>query len=685
MPPYRGWPSAVPPARRVGPKTNWAALSTVALALGVLLAGCNLFSPLASDARGDLTYEGLLLKGDKAINDGDYPAAEGWFARAMQLNYRGSEAYLFDSKALAAEYKIDYTTLNDEFNKRRNKDGTGSKGIPFIDSNTSIEKIDSTYYPVAQSVENLEHILRHARDTVVIPGGWKLLPDGDTAGDGHVSEGVARLDLGLLETIKGMLGALDLDGDNHVSRDCGRNICPDDGSAEACRATPAYKAKCPEGPASELNRFERFKLLTQDINIDSLNSNDVQAKQISSNPNDINDFLDHMQGPIAASSYNLDSVTGAMNAHNETKLSGQLTDIVTDVSNLSDFLSFMRYNDHKDNDFDTQDTTRTDPMVWHDYDRDHGIRYDYDDSLTFLKYVSAGIYDAGNIGHPLHRYHYPNLYVKFTDPGWLKRPVALDSSKNSRKSIMINHCVDVVSKLAIDDALKFQLQTVTCSTYTTILKPSVRPPVHNGVVRSDWQGGTYGIDEEMFDDHDNDYDGLKDEDARNAKGMDDDDDGNLTVDMIGTPPPPMVWHDVAGHQNDCPDMDTLRAMPPPPFQRKFCIGSLENRIYLAQHYGDDSLLAYYSPVLNVGESGKHSCLDDVDRLPADYKAAAAQEPNSTMDFKDATIKACQYKHIWKSGIPPPNSEWTSGTFGVDEEILDGIDNDGDGWIDEDVR
>jgi len=87
----------------------------------------------------------------------------------------------------------------------------------------------------------------------------------------------------------------------------------------------------------------------------------------------------------------------------------------------------------------------------------------------------------------------------------------------------------------------------------------------------------------------------------------------------------------------------------------------------------------------VGESGKRSCLDDIANLPADYKAAAALESPSAEDFKDATILACQYKHIWKSGVPPPNSEWTSGVFGVDEEILDGIDNDGDGWIDEDVR
>jgi hypothetical protein len=132
-------------------------------------------------------------------------------------------------------------------------------------------------------------------------------------------------------------------------------------------------------------------------------------------------------------------------------------------------------------------------------------------------------------------------------------------------------------------------------------------------------------------------------------------------------------------------MDTTRAMPPHPFERKFCIGSLENRIYLAQHYGYDSLSAYYSAFQDVGESGNNNCLEDFQKLPDDYKAAAAQESPSAKDFQDAVVKACQFKHIWKSGIPPKNSEWTSGVFGVDEEILDGIDNDGDGWIDEDVR
>lgn len=688
MPRIKAWRNAI---------AAIAAISAGALAGSVLLAGCNVFSPFASD--DELSYRGLILKGSQAINEGRYAEAADWFERAKILNYRGSEAYLFHSKALASQYGIDYSTLNDEFNRHRAQGDSVKKGIPFIDDSTTIEQIDSTFYPVAQSVENLEHILRHAKDTVFIPGGWNLLPDGDTAGDGVITEGVARLDLGLLQTLKGMLGPLDLDGDNHVSRQCGRNLCPDiESSGAACRATPAYLDKCPDGPASEEINFGRFKLLTRNINIDSLDTKDMRAKQVSSNPHDINGFLDRMQGPIAASSYNLDSVTGAMNTHNETQLSGQLSDIVTDISNLSGFLGYMRYNDLIDNDFDMQDSTRKGRMVWHDYNRDGGILFDYDDSLRFIGYghnlkradgSPSPNAECGNIGHPLHRFRHPELYVKFTDPEWAWRKVSGDNSRNSRKSIMINHCADVAAGLdlagEVTEELKFILQTSTCSTFTSILKPDVRPPERGGVIRSDWQSGPFGIDEELFDDRDNDYDGLKDEDTRNAKGMDDDNDGILTVDMVGTSPAPMAWSDVAGHGNACPDIDTTEAMPAPPFQRMFCIGSLEHRIYLAQHFGRSGLRASYSAFAENPEvGGNPNCLDDFEKLPAEYKAAAQIESGSARNLKDDVDLACQYKHIWISGIPP-NSEWTSGVFGVDEEIPDGIDNDGDGWIDEDLR
>jgi hypothetical protein len=659
-------------------------IGVVSTAASLWLSGCNLFSPLAADADKDLTYRGLILKGSAAINDGDYVEAESYFARAKRMNPKGAEGYLYHSKALVSLYKIDYNTLNNEFNRRRGKTVNGlppKTGIPFIDSNTTLAGIDSTYYPVAQSVENLEHILRHKRDTVLVPGGVNLYPDGDTASDGRVTEGVARLDLGLLQTIKGMLGPLDLDGNNHIDAECGVNFCPTKDAA--CMAGAVYKKKCKEGLLSEVTGFERFKQLTRSININDLSTKDIRARQVSTNPNDINDFLDKMAGPIGSSSFNLDSVTGSMNAHNEPKMSSQLTEIVTNVQDLSNFLAYMRFNDNLDNDFDDQDSSgKGTRMVWHDYDKDNAIHWDYDDDANMAGYLGAGANGEGrNMGHPLHRRLHPELYIKFTDSAWAKRKVAKDTSKNARKATMIKHCQDAALTLTVDGLVTQQLIdnviAVTCSTYTSVIKSTVRPPL-----RSDWQRGTIGIDEEEIDDHDNDYDGITDEDARNAKGMDDDDDALLNTTMIGTDPAPMIWADVPLHENLCPDIDVTVPMLPAPMQRKFCIGSLEHRIYLAQHGGRDTLKLYYSKFL--GEGGTKNCMEDYQKLPQAYKDAARLESPTDKDFANAIDDACLYKHIWIHGIPA-NSEWKSGVFGIDEEVPDGVDNDGDGWIDEDVK
>lgn len=677
------------------PSARWFAALAAAGGLGLMI-GCNVFTPLAADSQKDLNYRGLILKGNQAINDQDYDAAESYFADAMAMNPRGSEAYLYRSKALMNKYKIDYNSLNKEFEVRRNKDGNGKKGIPFLDSNTTLKSIDSIYYPIAQSVENLEHIIRKSSASISLESGYSLPPDGDTASDGKVSEGVARLDLGLLEAVKAMLGPLDLDGDNHISAECGKNVCPT--LAAACMATPAYTSRCKDGITSEVIRFENFKILTKSINIADLSSDDVRARQVSTNPNDINAFLDKMQGPIAGSNFNLDSVTNVMNDHNETKLSGNLSEIVGNIKDLSFFLAYMRYNDGVDNDYDASAITGKGPiMVWHDYDKDGGIRWNYDDNSTTDGYEGFPSEapqngEAHNIGHPIHRMLHPELYIKFSDPEWLQRPISGDTSKNSRKSLMIKHCQDVSANLVeigkMDAATKVRLISVICPTYTSIIKPGIVPPAH-----SDWIGGTFGIDEEMVDDRDNDYDGIKDEDARNAKGMDDDDDALLNPTMVGTMPAPMVWKDVAGHENKCPDIDTAVAMLAPPLQRQFCIGALEHRIYLAQHgtgttpaeiakSAKDTLAAYYSAFL--GEGPNKNCLEDFDKLPQAYKDKVGIASNS-----DPAVRlACHYKHIWIHGganVPPPRSEWTSGIFGIDEEFLDGVDNDGDGWIDEDVK
>jgi hypothetical protein len=123
-------------------------------------------------------------------------------------------------------------------------------------------------------------------------------------------------------------------------------------------------------------------------------------------------------------------------------------------------------------------------------------------------------------------------------------------------------------------------------------------------------------------------------------------------------------------------------MPAPPLQRQNCVGALEHRIFLAKTYGDageDTLATYYSRFTGT-ENGPHqNCLEDFQKLPAEYRVA------ENLKVTDQVVRtACKFKHIWIRPIPS-GSEWTSGIFGIDEEVLDGVDNDGDGWIDEDLK
>ena len=688
----------------------------VILALGVYIqTGCNLFSFMADDNTGDLNYHGLILKGNQAINKGQYANAVSYFNQAQRVNIKGSEAFLYHAKATISLYNLDYNILNDEFQAHRDRDtvisgahstGQGLKGIPFVDSTTTLGGIDSIYHPVFAAVGDLEHILRQRKDTVFFENGFKSPPDGDTASDGVISQGVARLDLGLLQAVKALLAPLDLDRNGHVDLACGVNICPDTTNA-AC--APAYHSTCSNGRGSENERFKNFKALTATIDIENLDSKDVHARDVSTNPNDINEFIKSMQEPIAGSNHNLDSVTGVMNQNNEQGLSSQLQDMVSNIKELSNFLGYMHYNDHIDNDYDIQGgpTTVPMPMLWHDFDRDGGVRYDY----TVTQDTTGLPKGSGNIGNPVHRNRHAGLYMSFTELGAAYPKLRADSSVNSRFATMRKKCKDWVDTI-VNVNVNNSAVKVTCDSVSPVLKASTLPPS-----RSDWISGTAGVDEEMIDNFDNDYDGLQDEDARRAVGFDDDNDGVLNVNMIDSvkvqnhPLTRMLWTDLLSHANKCPDIDTTipmaqyaaRALPAgdaraadpavqAAYQRAFCVGSLEHRLYQARKRVDgtgDSLNTYYS---TFGEGSNEDCRKDIDKLNPAY--LSVQNPTET----EKSI-ACTYKHIWRTGFHPPRSEWTGGVFGIDEESYDavqsdgtvkkidedGVDNDGDGWIDEDVN
>ncbi len=638
------------------------------MAFGAAMAlwGCNLFAPLASDGINDASYQVLLSKGNESVNRGDYDRAREYFQRAKEKYPQGTEAFLFHAKAIMAQYGHDYTTFNSAFNAKK---GGNQKGVPFVDSSTTLTGIDSVYYPVFTAVADLEQILRRAKDTLFLTDDRSqfLLPNGDTASDGKVSEGVARLDLGLLQAVKAMLAPLDMDGNGRIDSACGARLCPL--LAPNCLQTEAYKSNCPDGPLSEVRRFQNFKKLTHALDIDNINSNDLDPRHVSTNPNEINDFLNAMAGPIAGSNNNLDSVNSSLASHNEQKLQDQITGIVSSIKDLNYFLSYMRYDDSLDNDYDRQSTgseVKGDIMVWHDYNRDGFIRFDYD--ATYPGYPEI----AGDIGHPLHRHLNPDLYVTMQEYRARHPMLAVDTSFNSRIKVMIRYCLDRVAEIPVAGSVTSELldtlSTVTCPGISTVLRPEVTPPA-----RSDWISGTFGIDEEPLDERDNDMDGLRDEDTRNAPGMDDDDDSAIGMEHLGQVIVPMQWEDVATHANKCPDIDTTVAMSPDN-PRRGCIGSLENRLHLART-APDSLPQYYSRFDEDGPSRR--CLEDMERLDPEFLEAQAYTA-------EESALACSFKHIWIAARPV-NSEWTGGVLGVDEEYLDGVDNDGDGWVDEDVK
>ncbi len=687
-----------------------------------LLSSCNIYEPFYAKRDSQMDYRGLLIKGNNALNRGDYVTAEDYYLQAQKKNPQGSEAYLFYAQAIVARYHLDFNQLKLEFECKRatrnsavcKASGIDTVGIPFIKAGTTPEKIDSVYYPVAMAVKMLNYILRDQKKDIQLEGGYVLPKDSGQASDGRVSPGVARLDLGLLLAINGMLAPLDMDGNLRIDRNCGANFITSLNGLSTAINDSLKRARCGmELQKGEESRLTSFIKLTLNVKIDNLDSKDVRARNMSLDPNDINAFIASMQLPIASSIYNLDSVDRTLKVHTETALSGEISGVVHNVRDLNNFLSYMVYNDYRDNDYDGQDSAKqAQPMLWHNFDRDtdpneknHGIRYDYNDGTDFTSYPLA----SGDIGYPIHRFLHKQLYYTFDALGKANRKLGGDTltwgvfSKNSRFELMKKKCHEIVdsakgftgitnNKAALDDI---------CNTLSPVLLPTTPMPF-----LSDWVGGKAGIDEELIDEFDNDYDGIKDEDARNYKGYDDDDDALLNLSMRGSPVPPMVWADANG--NTCIDIN--KSIPwntyanialgvagiqdtttQKAFKRAFCVGTIENRLYLARVGGpkdangqQDSLKKYYSEYVS-GDPAKYAhknCTEDFEKLDASFRNIWFPDTN-LVSAKNEKELACHYKHIWIAPRPT-NSEWTSGVYGVDEEKYDCIDNDGDGWKDEDL-
>ncbi len=322
-----------------------------------------------------------------------------------------------------------------------------------------------------------------------------------------------------------------------------------------------------------------FKILSQDVpNLDEMELDSL--KTISKNPNEIKDNLDMIlfSLELADSSYN--------NFNNELKGADMDTAMVVDIGSMigtfKKILPYFYYDDYIDNDDDWYNTNgneteilvngitypKNDRMIWIDWDNDTLIDiYSPSDTAT-MGHI--------HIGDSIHRAQHPELY-ETVDP--------------------------------------------TDSTYNRY--------IYKGSYSYEFIGGDWGADEEMMDGHDNDQDGLVDEDSRNVSDtLDDDGDWYNTDNTIlnDTTFNPLVWNDN------------------------------NNNLML-----DISETANWS---NLVISPQFKALHSIGYLVQYNKNL----PDSIMSFSGTYV-----------------DEFSGADYGLDEEWYDGIDNDGDGLTDEDVN
>lgn len=145
--------------------------------------------------------------------------------------------------------------------------------------------------------------------------------------------------------------------------------------------------------------------------------------------------------------------------------------------------------------------------------------------------------------------------------------------------------------------------------------------------------GDWGVDEEIMDGKDNFVDGLVDEDTRIINDtLDDDGDRWTPEDPAQKPNQVMEWTDTDG----------------------------------------DLILDGVAPTDRKKKENKYLVL-----------ARIIQAENATLHWADRDSSALADTTI-RTYSGDPTGEYTGGVFGFDEEYFDGLDNDGDGLIDEDI-
>ncbi len=602
----------------------------------LLFTGCNIFSPLISASRTSDSPEGLVEEGKKEMRNGNNVQALKYFNDAIKKDSLYSDAWYFRSKMLLRIGDVIVPML---WNEIQPKDANGvldKNKVPFFPKDTTWSK--TVIYPNRVVVENgvtstvnvtnadtlFNHYSRMYGPSMQAYLSLKRIWDGLTP-RGTITSTIIRSDYLFLSSFFTSFITCDVNLDYRLD-------------------------------TSYIDNKERHAYITFAKSFSNINSIHLDADAVYGvyTVKDINKSIDSILGSSAITLQVLNSLDGEIQASKYSD-STDLNMLASPRKQLQDIIrqaGYYYYNDSSDNDndwYDTQVNGRQDKMIWMDLDHDKLI-------------------DIGNGQH-----------IKCD----------LESFKNDSATNGVTLRGDPLTGGATN--------LVCASIYGYRKIGTIRYFLYRGGYSDEFVAGDYGVDEEIIDDGNNDGDrnyaadtnGLKDEDSRIVPDTTDEDGDYVEY---------STTHTIAGHK-----------------QYGLFIITWSGG-YLNYH----GSFANKVEGISIGGGENDTIIDDFGNTYRIEKKFDNTRVRAVMEIDNATFKdqlKCKLYEamivraetpetplpdaiIWddhnNNGMiedangnrltsPPAGytGEFVGGDWGVDEEVYDGCDNDGDGRIDED--
>ncbi|MBD3318150.1 MAG: hypothetical protein GF344_20395 [Chitinivibrionales bacterium] len=613
----------------------------VGLLVGVIISFCpkcnvfGVFSPTDHDRILErYGPEALVQEGMIKMRSQEWREAYDLFHRATTADPAHlSEAWFYKGKCILRLYNVDLRQVWDEINPDRENDDA----VPFLYQPPEGKNLtDSTAEPFYVEIHGVvdtaytlvdSAFLERKRIYDAMSQAVKCLErihyDRDNLMDGRITREQYESDYLIEISVKSMLGVID---HNH-------NDTLDYHSEER----------------------DLFRIMCADMpNLDELKFDSL--KTISNDPKEINSSLDLILGTVnkADTSYNnfheelVRAAEKEPDAGLRTDMGANMGDMISDFKNI---LPYFYYNDKKNNDevYDTViegsvvrrprfcNTDTTGEGQWRRsrgyppdsevgrVDRMIWIDWDYDDKIDVYEN------DLYHIGDPDHMNQFDQYYTEIDSPG-----------------------------------------------------ADYKRYVYTGPHTYEFIAGDWGVDEEIMDNWDNDQDGLTDEDTRIVADTLDDD-GDYVEMTLGrtfdinttTPSNKKLWLWGNG---------PYRFHPGEPFSASD-VGTVltdahGTKFKVISFIDSGAVQAVIDPELNTGGYDPRVMPDSLGKtvvIRAEWPGHHVLDPvvwvdqnnNGVIDGVDATA-------------PSYNNEFIAGDWGIDEERFEGMDNDGDGLVDEDV-